>query len=153
MTLADLIQQTRFESAAQEAVLNVLATESWMSGRMAAAFASRGVTPAQYNVLRILRGHGPEPMTCSQIGSRLLDRTPDVTRLLARLQRAGLVTRTRATHDRRAVQVAITDAGLAVLDDLDAPARAEIDGMTQHLSDAELTTLSALLEKLRQDQT
>jgi DNA-binding MarR family transcriptional regulator len=152
VTLADLIQQTRFESPAQEAVLNVLATESWVSGRMAAAFASRGVTPAQYNVLRILRGHHPEPMTCSQIGSRLLDRTPDVTRLLARLERAGLITRTRATYDRRAVEVAITEAGMAVLADLDGPGRAEIEQATRHLSEAELATLSRLLEKLRTDQ-
>lgn len=152
MTLADLIQQPRFESPAQEAVLNVLATESWLSGRMAAAFASRGVTPAQYNVLRILRGHHPEPMTCSQVGGRLLDRTPDVTRLLTRLERAGLITRARATHDRRAIEVAITDAGLAVLDGLDGPARTEVEQTTRHLSDAELATLSGLLEKLRQDQ-
>ena len=57
MTLSDLIQQTRFESPAQEAVLNVIATESWISSQMAEALAAYGVTTAQYNVLRILRGH------------------------------------------------------------------------------------------------
>ena len=62
-------------------------------------------------MLRILRGAGDAPMTCSQIGDRLLDRTPDVTRLLARLERAGLVSRSRAERDRRAVEVALTDAG------------------------------------------
>lgn len=153
MTLSDLIQQTRFESPAHEAVLNVFATESWLSGLMAAAFADHGVTPAQFNVLRILRGHRPEPMTCSQIGGRLLDRTPDVTRLLARLERAGLVSRCRATHDRRAVEVSITEAGLAMLDRLDGPARDEIARAARHLSCDEMRTLSGLLERLRQDQS
>ena len=153
MTLSDLIQQPRFESPAQEAVLNVLATESWMTGRLAVAFAGHGVTTAQYNVLRILRGHHPEPMTCSQVGSRLLHRTPDVTRLLARLEKAGLLTRTRATTDRRAVEVAITEAGLVLLSELDGPARGEIAAVTRHLTDDELATLSSLLERLRADQT
>lgn len=153
MTLSDLIQQPRFESPAQEAVLNVLATESWVSSRMSDALARYGVTTAQYNVLRILRGHTLGPMTCSQIGSRLLDRTPDVTRLLARLERAGLVTRTRAEHDRRAVEVAITDAGRTVLAALDAPARDAIDRLARHLSEGELASLSSLLERLRTDQT
>ena len=153
MTLADLIQQPRFESPAQEAVLNVLATEAWLSGRIAAAFAPHGVTPAQFNVLRILRGHHPVPMTCSQIGSRLLDRTPDVTRLLTRLEHAGLITRTRAARDRRAVEVAVTPAGLATLDALDGPARDEIDAATRHLAADDLATLSRLLERLREDPT
>ena len=153
MTLSDLIQQTRFESPAQEAVLNVFATEAWLSGRLAATFADHGVTPSQFNVLRILRGHRPTPMTCSQIGGRLLDRTPDVTRLLARLERAGLVSRCRATHDRRAVEVSITEAGLAMLDRLDGPARDEIGHAARHLSDDEMRTLSGLLERLRQDQS
>ncbi|HEX9952943.1 MAG TPA: MarR family transcriptional regulator [Rubricoccaceae bacterium] len=153
MTLSDLIQQPRFESPAQEAVLNVLATESWVASRMSDALARYGVTTAQYNVLRILRGHTSGPMTCSQIGSRLLDRTPDVTRLLARLERAGLVTRTRAEHDRRAVEVAITDAGRTVLAALDTPARDAVDRLARHLSEDELATLSSLLERLRSDQT
>ncbi len=152
MTLSDLIQQTRFESPAQEAVLNILATESWIAARMAEALGAYSVTPAQYNVLRILRGAGDAPMTCSQIGDRLLDRTPDVTRLLARLERAGLVTRTRAERDRRAVEVALTDAGRTVLAALDGPARAAVDGLTRHVSADDLAMLSRLLEALRTDQ-
>ena len=92
-------------------------------------------------------------MTCSQVGSRLLHRTPDVTRLLARLEKAGLLTRTRATTDRRAVEVAITEAGLVLLSELDGPARGEIAAVTRHLTDDELATLSSLLERLRADQT
>jgi len=152
LKLADLIRQSHFASPAQEAVLNVVATESWATGTIATALAPHGLTPAQYNVLRILRGSHPEPRTCSEVGCRLLDRTPDVTRLLDRLERMGLVSRQRAEHDRRVVEVAITERGVALLDGLDAPMQAALESLARHLSPDELRTLSGLLEKLRTDQ-
>ena len=121
MTLAELIRQDRFTSPAQEALLNILATASWVSGELTATMAPHGVTQAQYNVLRILRGCHPDRYTCSEIGERLLDRTPDVTRLLVRLESRGLIKRQRAEHDRRVVEVHITEKGLGVLDRLDKP--------------------------------
>lgn len=153
MTLSDLIQQTRFESPAQEALLNIHATSSWFTAELGAALGDSGITPAQYNVLRILRGRHPDPYTCTEIGERLLDRTPDVTRLLVRLESAGLVHRERAEHDRRVVEVTITEAGLETLAGLDEPVRASMHQAGQHLSDDELSTLSSLLERLRTDQT
>ena len=152
MTLSDLIRQDRFASPSQKALLNVLATASWISGELAATLAPHGVTEAQYNVLRILRGRHPERYTCSEIGERLLDRTPDVTRLLVRLEARGLVTRQRAEHDRRVVEVEVTDEGLDVLGRLDAPVAATIERVGRHLSDDELERLSVLLETLRTDQ-
>ena len=152
MKLADLIRQPEFASPAQEAVLNTIATASWVSGELAAALAPHGITLAQYNVLRILRGAHPGPHTCSEVGHRLVDRTPDVTRLLDRLERMGLVARCRAAHDRRVVEVSITEAGLALLAGLDAPVEAALERLARHLGPRELRTLSALLEKLRTDQ-
>ncbi len=153
MTLAELIQQTNFASPAQEALLNVFATDSWAAGEIAAAISPLGITRAQYNVLRILRGHHPERYACSEIGCRLLDRTPDVTRLLVRLEKQGLVERRQAEHDRRVVEVGITPAGLDLLDRLDEPVARATARVTRHLSDDELGTLSRLLEKMRTDQT
>jgi DNA-binding MarR family transcriptional regulator len=152
LKLAALLRQPEFASPAQEAVLNVLATEAWVAGRLTAAVAPHGITLAQYNVLRILRGVHPAPHTCSEVGARLVDRTPDVTRLLDRLERLGLVARRRAAHDRRVVEVAITDDGLALLAGLDAPVAAALEHLARHLSGAELRALSDLLEKLRADQ-
>lgn len=152
MTLSELIQQSQFVTPAHEAVLNVVATDAWMSGELSDTLAPFGVTRAQYNVLRILRGGHPEPYACSDIASRLLDRMPDVTRLLVRLESSGLIKRQRAQHDRRVVEVSITEEGLAVLARLDAPVEAAIARMTKHLTDEELTTLSRLLDKLRTDQ-
>jgi DNA-binding MarR family transcriptional regulator len=148
-TLADLIKQDQFESPAQEAMLNVMVTYPWIMGELSAAMAAYDLTPAQYNVLRILRGCQPERATCSYIGERLLDRTPDVTRLLDRLQRAGLIDRRRAAHDRRVVEVGITKKGFDQLRQADAPVRETIRSLGAGLSDDELRTLSGLLEKLR----
>jgi len=152
VTLSDLIQQDTFASLEQEALLNVLATASWISGELTAAMAPHGVTQAQYNVLRILRGRHPERYACSEIGERLLDRTPDVTRLLVRLEARGLVKRERAEHDRRVVEVHITPEGLDVLSRLDAPVSEAIERLGRHLTDDQLSQLSGLLETLRTDQ-
>ncbi|MCA0269573.1 MAG: MarR family transcriptional regulator [Bacteroidetes bacterium] len=151
MRLADRIHQTRFASNAQEAVLNVLTTSAWLQGELARLLAPHGVTPAQYNVLRILRGSHPEPLPCSTVGDRLLDRTPDVTRLLDRIQRAGLIERERATHDRRVVEVRITEAGLAKLAALDPVMQAFNGSFAERLSETEARTLSDLLDQMRGD--
>ena len=148
-TLSELIKQDRFASPAEEAMLNVLVTYPWLMGELSAAMEPFGLTPAQYNVLRILRGSHPERATCSYIGDRLLDRTPDVTRLLDRLERAGLVHRRRAEHDRRVVEVAVTDAGLARLEEMDSTMRQTIGRVTGGLTPEEHTTLSRLLDKMR----
>ncbi len=148
-TLSDLIKQDHFESPAQEAMLNVMVTYPWLMGELASALSDVDLTPAQYNVLRILRGRHPERATCSYIGERLLDRTPDVTRLLNRLQRAGLIDRRRAAHDRRIVEVCITDEGLERLERADEPVRAAIRRLTAGLTEDEHRSLSTLLEKLR----
>ena len=152
MKLKDLIQQDRFESAGHEALLNVIVTGSWGDAEMSASFAQFGVTPSQYNVLRILAGAHPNRVTCSEIGSRLLDRTPDVTRLLNRLDKAKLITRARSRTDRRVVRVGINEAGLDLLQRL-APVVDELQKqLTRHLTDEELQSVSDLLERLRTDQ-
>lgn len=152
LTLADLIQQPTFASPAQEAVLNVFATDSWASSEITAALTPHGITQAQYNVLRILRGRHPGRYTCSGIASRLLDRTPDVTRLLVRLEKRGLIARERATHDRRVVEVSITQDGLDVLAALDRPVARTMERLTEHLTADEQLQLSRLLEKMRTAQ-
>jgi len=103
---------------------------------------------AQYNVLRILRGAGPEGATCGHVIDRLIQRDPDVTRLIDRLERRGLVERTRDKDDRRVVRGRITDKGLEILASLDAP----IDGLharhVGHLTDRQLGDLRKLIEEI-----
>lgn len=80
-----------------------------------------GLTGAQYNVLRILRGAGPEGLPCNAIGERLISRDPDMTRLLDRMQKHNLITRERQKEDRRVVKARITEEGLKLLKNLDVP--------------------------------
>ena len=130
----------------------MIATQSWVMSQISAVLSPYGITPNQYNVLRILRGSHPKPCQCAEIGERLLDRTPDVTRLLVRIEKNGLVSRQRAKRDRRVVEVSITAEGLRLLEDLDSPMTDLMRRCTQHLTDSELRTLSELLDKLRTDQ-
>ncbi len=152
MKLSELIKQDHFQSPSQESMLNVIVTSSWLTNELAATMAPYGVTPAQYNVLRILRGSHPQTLTCSELGQRLLDRTPDVTRLLNRLQRSGLIRRARAEHDRRVVEVGITEIGLALLDRMRDDMAAVENRISQYLSQQEHQELSSLLERLRTEQ-
>jgi DNA-binding MarR family transcriptional regulator len=152
MKLADLIKQEHFASPAQEALLNVIVTGSWIMSQIAGALAPHDITPAQYNVLRILRGSHPDKMMCSAVGERLLDRTPDVTRLLNRLEAAGLIERRRAVQDRRIVEVNITQAGLDLLEALEERMQQMQADLMRHLSAEESRVLSDLLERLRMDQ-
>lgn len=151
MKLSERIKQTRFASPAQEALLNVLVTSSWLLNELSALMAPFGVTPTQYNVLRILRGSHPSKLTCTEIGRRMLDRTPDVTRLLNRLERAGLVTRSRASHDKRVVEVSITEKGLELLARMQPVVDAAQERLMSRLSPEELRLLSELLDRLRVD--
>ena len=92
------------------------------------------LSPAQYNVLRILRGAGPEGATCGDVTSKLVKHDPDVTRLLDRLERRELIVRTREVSDRRVVRTRITKAGLALLAELDDPVDALHERQLGHLS-------------------
>lgn len=152
MRLEELIKQDSFADIRQKAMLDILVTSSWITSILSGAMSSFGLTPAQYNVLRILRGADPDRMTCSDIGSRLLDRTPDVTRLLNRLEASGHIERARSRADRRVVEVGITDRGRALLEIMDPEIKELQARVSRHLSDDDLSNLSRLLEQYRTDQ-
>lgn len=152
MNLSELIKQEHFSSLSQEALLNVIVTSNWIMGELNTQMAPFGITPAQYNVLRILRGSYPEAMTCTAIGERLLDRTPDTTRLLNRLDRNGLIRRERSADDRRVVKVVITDAGMKLLDEIQPPIDRFQESIMRYVTPEEQRRLIALLERLRTDQ-
>lgn len=151
--LSELIKQPQFSSAAEKAMLNVMATNNWIVRKISDLMGEHDLTMPQYNVLRILRGSHPESLTCGEIAERLLDRTPDVTRLLDRLESAQLVDRRRHEEDRRMMMVSITDRGLDRLGGMDEEVDALIERLTRHLDEEEEEMLSRLLEKMRADQT
>jgi DNA-binding MarR family transcriptional regulator len=108
-----------------------------------------GLTGAQYNVLRILRGAEPEGLACRGIGDRMISHDPDMTRLLDRMEKRRLITRERQTDDRRVVKTRITAQALSLLKTLDQPVHDLHKRQFRHLPAARLKTLSALLEEVR----
>lgn len=151
--LRDEIKQTKpFGSLEQEAMLSIQRTDALLSYTIIEALKPFGVTPTQYNVLRILRGAEPKGLCREDIRSRLIAQVPDVTRLLDRMEEAGLVDRERDTVDRRQVTTRITSQGLKLLDELDAPVSKRHVEQLGHMSKAELRSLIALLEKARQKE-
>lgn len=108
-----------------------------------------GLTGTQYNVLRILRGAGPDGLACSSIGERMISHDPDMTRLLDRMETRGIITRERQSDDRRVVKTRITAAGLSLLKSLDQPVRGLHKRQFRHMTAARLSTLAALLEEVR----
>jgi DNA-binding MarR family transcriptional regulator len=112
-------------------------------------FKPHGLTGTQYNVLRILRGAEPEGLPCRGIGERMISHDPDMTRLLDRMEKRGLLVRQRQTDDRRVIKTRITPAGLALLKSLDQPVRELHKRQFSHLPAARLKTLAELLEEVR----
>jgi DNA-binding MarR family transcriptional regulator len=150
-TIAREIHQTKpFQSLQQQVVLNLMHTtraveEAW------AQFLRRteGISPSQFNILRILRGARPQPVKISDISERMVTRDPDVTRLVDRLIKQGLVRRDRDENDRRVVLVEITAAGLALLARLDEPVLESTAAAMAGLKPQQLRALDTLLNELR----
>lgn len=147
--LEELRQTRPLASTESEAYLNIMRTSDELAGEVASLLKPHGLTGATFNVLRILRGAGKAGSTCGQIGERLLTRVPDVTRLVDRLEEAGLLERRRCKEDRRVVYVRILPKGQRILAKLDEPVvdlhRRQLGGLSRQ----ELETLITLLEKVR----
>jgi MarR family transcriptional regulator, organic hydroperoxide resistance regulator len=144
------IKQTRpFRTRAEEATVAILRTADVARRRLTSAIEPYGITVQQYNVLRILRGAQPDPLPTLEIGERLIERVPGVTRLLDRLEEKGLVRRQRCTDDRRLVHCWITEEGLDLLASTDALSAEADEAIVQALDAAEVELLIDLLERVR----
>lgn len=148
------IRQTRpFGSLEQEVFRSLGRSWAVLEHRMAEVLRPYGVTPTQYNVLRILRGAGTEGLCRADIRDRMIARVPDVTRLLDRMEAAGLIERERSSEDRRFVTTRITPAGRALLVELDDEVPELHRRQFAALERAELRALIDLLGRLRQSRT
>ena len=145
----DLKQKKPFRSLQQEAYLSVVRTSTSLTDAMEDLVKARGISATQYNVLRILRGSGAEGLCRNELRDRMLTRMTDMTRLLDRMEDAGLVVRAREGDDRRMVMTRITEKGRRLLDELDAPVMALHRKQMAGLTDAQLRSLSDLLTLVR----
>jgi DNA-binding MarR family transcriptional regulator len=127
----------------------LLQTADALSQEAEQLLKAAGLTGTQYNVLRILRGSEPEGLPCSGIGDRMISHDPDMTRLLDRMEKRGLITRERQTHDRRVVKTRITPQALGLLKTLDQPVHDLHKRQFRHIPAARLKILGQLLGEVR----
>ena len=144
----ELKKKQPFDLPEQEAVLNVLRTADQLQIQFARLFRKFGLTPQQYNILRILRGEGG-PLPILEIANRMITVVPGITGLIDRLEAAALVERKRCSHDRRVVYVDITAQAIDLLGRLDEPLLKMHAALLGHMSADELAQLSRLLEQAR----
>ena len=149
-SLRDEIKQTKpFPSQREEAYLNLQRTAALLDQRLSRFFKPWGLTPTQYNVLRILRGAGSEGLPCREVGDRMVTPVPDVTRLLDRLESKGWVLRERDETDRRVVLATITASGRELLAEIDPDLAARMEEMLGHVDETALRELNRLLVEAR----
>lgn len=145
----EIAQRRPFHSLKAEAAVSILRTAAVLERHFAQVVASSGITIQQYNVLRILRGAGDEGLPTLVIRDRMIHAAPGITRLLDKLEAAGLARRERCSPDRRQVFCYITPAGLEVITRLDAAMREADDSAVGSLTEDELRDLLRLLEGVR----
>jgi DNA-binding MarR family transcriptional regulator len=141
-------KRRRVGSSEEDAFLDLLRTTDMLSRGLVQVLKSEELSATQYNVLRILRG-SPGGLPCGEIASRMITRDPDITRLLDRLEKRGLISRCRETKDRRMVMAKITPDGLKLLARLDEPVQEAHRRQLGHLGRERLRALSELLHAAR----
>lgn len=149
-SLAATLKQNRpFVSLEQEVYLSILRTASELSYAVDQFFRPFDITPSQYNVLRILRGAGTDGLCRNEISERMVTATPDMTRLLDRMEKERWVTRERAEEDRRQVSTHITKAGMELLAKLERPTRDFVTPLFAGTTVSDLNTVLKVNDAIR----
>ncbi|KEO73430.1 MarR family winged helix-turn-helix transcriptional regulator [Anditalea andensis] len=148
MKIEEAIKQKKFKDPYNKALVNLLYTNSYIVAQQGKLFKPYGLSPEQYNVLRILRGKHPEPITVSSIQDRMLNKMSNASRLVEKLKQKDLVSRLECPSDRRQVDITITEMGLSTLEKLEEQVN-KFNREILHLDEPELDLLNELLDKLR----
>jgi DNA-binding MarR family transcriptional regulator len=149
-SLATTLKQNRpFVSLEQEVYLSILRTASELSYAVDQFFRPFDITPSQYNVLRILRGAGTDGLCRNEISQRMVTATPDMTRLLDRMEKSGWVTRERAVEDRRQVSTHITKSGMELLARLERPTGDFVTPLFAGATTSDLKTVLKVNDQIR----
>jgi DNA-binding MarR family transcriptional regulator len=150
MGINDIIKQKAFASEAQKAIVNLAYTQSYFSGVVANALKPFNITNQQFNVLRILKGQDPEPISINEISNRMVDRMSNASRLVDKLCKKGLALRSISKHDKRQVDVSLTSQGADILSQLNVLINKVVE---EHdtLCEEEFVQLNDLLDKFRRD--
>jgi DNA-binding MarR family transcriptional regulator len=144
--LEDEIKQKKFGSEHQKAVINVLYTAGWLGSIHARMMKPYGISPQQFNVLRILRGQHPSPASVGLVQERMLDKSSNASRLIDKLKAKQLIERHECSRDRRQVDVLITEKGLELLKEMD---KLMDNNKFDKITEAEAAELNRILDKMR----
>ncbi|WP_373495342.1 MarR family winged helix-turn-helix transcriptional regulator [Aquiflexum sp.] len=148
MRLEEAIKQKEFKDPYNKAIVNLLYTQSFIVTKQCTFFKPFGLSPEQYNVLRILRGQKGNPITVSSIQERMLNKMSNASRLVEKLKQKGMVVREECPSDRRQVDILITEKGMDVLNQLHNQMNG-LDKAIIQLNEEEVDQLNLLLDKLR----
>jgi DNA-binding MarR family transcriptional regulator len=146
---AEIKQTKPFSSLEEEAFISLLRTADQLQLHVAEFLKPYGLSPTQFNALRILRGAGDLGLPCSEVGERMINHDPDITRLMDRMERRGWVRRRRDQKDRRVITARITPAGLDLLKTLDQPVEEFNRQLLGKIGEAKLKSLLRTLEMAR----
>jgi Transcriptional regulators len=147
--LEEIIKTKPIEDMHMRAYLNIMYTGNWISNRVNQALKPFDLTEQQYNVLRILRGQHGETMSLFEIQDRMIQKMSNVSRLIDKLLQKGLVERKECKMNRRKVDIKITEAGLAILNEAEAPIQANFDEIAKNFNAEEAKMIAALLDQIR----
>ena len=148
MGISEDLKQRNFNSETSKSVVNIIFTGNWMMQQMNELLKPFGLTPQQYNVLRILRGQQNNPMTVLGITERMLDKMSNASRLVDKLLEKQLVLRRECPQDRRAVDVIILPAGLTLLEEIDL-VQSQWEKNFQGIGQDKMSQLNQLLDEFR----
>ena len=146
----EIKQGKPFDSLEEEVLIALLRTADQVGRRNAEVMKPYELSPTQYNALRILRGGGEKGLPCREIGERMINHDPDITRLLDRLVKRGLVERSREEKDRRVITTRITAAGLELLKKMDRPVSEFPRSLLSEMGEQRLQSLLRLLRSIRE---
>ena len=148
MRIEEEIKQTKFRSEQHKALINVIYTANWINSIHTRVLKKHGISPQQFNLLRILRGQYPKPATVNLLIERMMDKMSNASRLVDKLTTKKLVERTQCENDRRAVDVLITRKGLNLLSALDKEEKHMKEAYAE-LSEPDAKALNRILDKMR----
>lgn len=140
--------KTKPASCEERVFLAIVRAADRLAQECESPIRAQELTGTQYNVLRILRGVGPAGLACREVADRMISHDPDMTRLLDRLEKRGLIARERQTDDRRVIKAFITTAGLEALKTLDAPIRELHQRQFEHMAATKLKALESLMNEV-----
>ena len=148
MGIKEEIKQTKFKSPKQKAMVNIYYTANWLRDTQHHLFKKHNILPQHYNIIRIVKGKNPTPVSPTEIKDVMLDKGRDLTRLVDKLEALGFLERRLCDDNRRKMEITITNLGLEICNKVEAEMSLEMSTKF-NITDEEAETLSDLLDKLR----